>query len=191
MGTCSSQIRILALDDHALVRDGVAEVAGAAHASDPNKLLTHLLLRFKWARGDRGHAGLLSHLRVVTGRPGSRPRSEQTSHPVHTHLLANTRWVSAGRHVFDHANLRRFSLVLISSRRYLQVRWCSVSALAFACRCFKQTQSGSILADHAGGLWVVADRLVHLKDGVVTSHFAVEWDHGSKASAKILTALCG
>ena len=32
---------------------------------------------------------------------------------------------------------------------------------------------GSILADHAGGLWVVADELIHLKGGAVTSHFAV------------------
>ena len=32
-------------------------------------------------RRDCGHAGLLSHLRVVIGRLGSRPRSEQTSSP--------------------------------------------------------------------------------------------------------------
>src|SRR5271157_4749873 len=31
---------------------------------------------------DGGHVGLLPHLRVVTGRRGSRPRSKQTSHPV-------------------------------------------------------------------------------------------------------------
>jgi signal transduction histidine kinase/ligand-binding sensor domain-containing protein len=33
---------------------------------------------------------------------------------------------------------------------------------------------GVILADYAGGLWVVADELVHLKDGVVTSHFELK-----------------
>jgi signal transduction histidine kinase/ligand-binding sensor domain-containing protein len=33
---------------------------------------------------------------------------------------------------------------------------------------------GKIFADHAGGLWVVGDELVHLKDGVVTAHFALE-----------------
>ena len=38
---------------------------------------------------------------------------------------------------------------------------------------------GKILADHAGGLWVVADELMHLKDGVVTSHF--EWN-GARVS---------
>ena len=38
---------------------------------------------------------------------------------------------------------------------------------------FSSSTIGSILADHAGGLWVVADGLIHLKGGVVTSHFAV------------------
>ncbi len=38
---------------------------------------------------------------------------------------------------------------------------------------FSSSTIGSILADHAGGLWVVADELIHLKGGVVTSHFAV------------------
>ena len=33
---------------------------------------------------------------------------------------------------------------------------------------------GKIFADHEGGLWVVADELVHLKDGVVTSHFELK-----------------
>jgi len=37
---------------------------------------------------------------------------------------------------------------------------------------------GKILADHEGGLWVVADELVHLKDGVVTSHFELKGLHG-------------
>ena len=37
---------------------------------------------------------------------------------------------------------------------------------------------GEILADHEGGLWVVADELVHLKDGVVTSHFELKGLHG-------------
>ena len=31
-----------------------------------------------------------------------------------------------------------------------------------------------IFADQAGGLWVIGDELVHLKDGVVTAHFALE-----------------
>ena len=39
---------------------------------------------------------------------------------------------------------------------------------------FSSGTIGSILADHAGGLWVVADELIHLKGGVVTSHFAVD-----------------
>ena len=38
---------------------------------------------------------------------------------------------------------------------------------------FSSSTIGSILADHAGGLWVVADELIHLKGGAVTSHFAV------------------
>lgn len=37
---------------------------------------------------------------------------------------------------------------------------------------------GKVFADHAGGLWVVAEELVHVKDGVVTSHFALEGLHG-------------
>ncbi len=38
---------------------------------------------------------------------------------------------------------------------------------------FSSSTIGSILADHAGGLWVVADELIHLKGGAVTSRFAV------------------
>ncbi len=38
---------------------------------------------------------------------------------------------------------------------------------------FSSSTIGSILADHAGGLWVVADELIHLKGGVVTSQSAV------------------
>ena len=84
------------------------------------------------------HAWLLCHLLGVFARRGSCSRSQQSPHAVHTHLLANTRWVSTGRHVFDHANLRRIPLVLISSRRYLQIRWRSVRAQTYAYRFFKQ-----------------------------------------------------
>ena len=45
---------------------------------------------------------------------------------------------------------------------------------------FSSSTIGSILADHAGGLWVVADELIHLKGGAVTSHFAAEWNRVSK-----------
>ena len=38
---------------------------------------------------------------------------------------------------------------------------------------FSSGTIGSILADDTGGLWAVADELIHLKGGVVTSHFAV------------------
>ena len=37
---------------------------------------------------------------------------------------------------------------------------------------------GKVYADHAGGLWVAADELVHVKDGVVTSHFQLEGIQG-------------
>jgi signal transduction histidine kinase/ligand-binding sensor domain-containing protein len=37
---------------------------------------------------------------------------------------------------------------------------------------------GKILADHTGGLWIVAEELVHIKDGVVTSHFELKGLHG-------------
>ena len=33
---------------------------------------------------------------------------------------------------------------------------------------------GKIFADQEGGLWVVGEELVHVKDGVVTSHFELE-----------------
>ena len=39
MSANSSQIRILAVDDRALVRDGIAGLAGAVHALDPDKRL--------------------------------------------------------------------------------------------------------------------------------------------------------
>ena len=122
-----------------------------------------------------GLAGLLSQLRVASARLGSRPRSEQTHHPVHTYLLANTRWLGAGRNVFDH-KLPTFSGSYLF-RRCLQVRWCSVSALALAWWCFKQTNR-KIFADHAGGLWVEAEELVRVRDGVVTSHFELKGLHG-------------
>lgn len=37
---------------------------------------------------------------------------------------------------------------------------------------------GKILADQAGGLWVVGNELVHLKNGVVTSHYELKGIHG-------------
>ena len=51
--------------------------------------------------------------------------------------------------------------------------------------------SGKVFADNAGGLWVVADELVHLKHGIVVSHFKLKGIHGFKASVRILTELCG
>src|SRR6516162_5562985 len=75
---------------------------------------------------DCGHAGLLSRLRVVAGRWGARPRSEQTSHSVHAQLLADTGWLGAvSGHALDRADVRRFSLVRRCSW-LLQIRWCSV-----------------------------------------------------------------
>src|SRR5262245_9876485 len=38
--------------------------------------------------------------------------------------------------------------------------------------------AGKIFADHAGGLWVVAQEFVHLKDGAVNSHFELKGIHG-------------
>jgi signal transduction histidine kinase/ligand-binding sensor domain-containing protein len=37
---------------------------------------------------------------------------------------------------------------------------------------------GDILADHEGGLWVAAEELVHVKHGVITSHFELKGLHG-------------
>jgi len=37
---------------------------------------------------------------------------------------------------------------------------------------------GKILADHEGGLWVAAEELVNVKDGIVTSHFQLKGLHG-------------
>ena len=37
--------------------------------------------------------------------------------------------------------------------------------------------AGGVFADHAGGLWVTAEELVHLKSGVVTSHFQLKGTH--------------
>jgi len=38
--------------------------------------------------------------------------------------------------------------------------------------------SGKVFADREGGLWVVANEFVHLKNGVVTSHFDLKGAHG-------------
>src|SRR5271166_5315902 len=43
---------------------------------------------------------------------------------------------------------------------------------------FSSSTIGSILADHTGGLWVVADELIHLKGGVMTSHLGLKGLHG-------------
>ena len=50
----------------------------------------------------------------------------------------------------------------------------------------------NIVGDHAGGLWVLgADGIVHLKDGVVTSHVQLEGRVNAQTSVKTRTALCG
>jgi hypothetical protein len=38
--------------------------------------------------------------------------------------------------------------------------------------------SGKVFGDNAGGLWVVADELVHLKHGIVVSHLKLKGIHG-------------
>ena len=43
---------------------------------------------------------------------------------------------------------------------------------------FSSSTIGKVLADHSGGLWVVADELFHLKNGVVSSHFELKGLHG-------------
>ena len=135
-----------------------------------------LLLRFNVGlRRDRGHAGLLSHLRVVIGRLGSRPRSEQTSHPVHTHGLANTRWFPAGRHVFT---LRKPRTVSSGSYLFPEISTDSTAfgfCLGVCLPAFRSTRQLNVYADHAGGLWVLGRHdIVRLKDGVVTSHFELQ-----------------
>ena len=61
---------------------------------------------------DCGHPDLLPYLHAVRGPFGPRPRSEQTSHAVPAHVLANTGRVRAGRHVHGGADFRRLPLVL-------------------------------------------------------------------------------
>ena len=86
------------------------------------------------------------------------PRSGHTSDPVSAHILANPGWLGTGRHVLDHPNLRRLSLVGISPRRRLQVRWRSVRTLARASRCVRES-----LADTAGDLGNL-DEFVRLEE---------------------------
>ena len=43
---------------------------------------------------------------------------------------------------------------------------------------------GKIFADHAGGLWVVGDELVHLKDGAIISRFQLKGIHGFQSIAE-------
>ncbi len=47
-----------------------------------------------------------------------------------------------------------------------------------------KTAVGQILADHDGGLWLDARQLVHLKDGIVASHFELKGLHGFHAIGK-------
>src|SRR6185295_4164115 len=43
---------------------------------------------------------------------------------------------------------------------------------------------GKIFADHAGGLWVVGDELVHLKDGAIISRYPLKGIHGFQSIAE-------
>ncbi len=53
-------------------------------------------------------------------------------------------------------------------------------------------RSINIFADHAGGLWVLGARdIVHLKGGVVSSHFQLEGVGCFKVSLRSRTVLCG
>ena len=78
MSASISRIRIFAADD-----DPIGASPGASAS-------------FRLAARDAcGHPGLLSHVPVVTGKPGLCPRSEQADHPVHTFRLAGARWFRA------------------------------------------------------------------------------------------------
>jgi len=46
--------------------------------------------------------------------------------------------------------------------------------------------SGKVFADHAGGLWVVSKEFVHLRNGVVTSHFELKETHGFQSISEDL-----
>ncbi len=47
-----------------------------------------------------------------------------------------------------------------------------------------KTAVGQVFADHEGGLWLDARQLVHLKDGIVASHFELKGLHGFHAIGK-------
>jgi ligand-binding sensor domain-containing protein len=87
--------------------------------------------------------------------------------------LAYTRWITAIGHVFHYATSDGF-LYLLSLPgdvyRFDGVHFVpSRVPLGF---------SGKVFGDNAGGLWVVADELVHLKHGIVVSHLKLKGIHG-------------
>ena len=50
----------------------------------------------------------------------------------------------------------------------------------------------NVYGDHAGGLWALGERdIVHLKSGVVTSHFNLDGPRALNTLVRILTARCG
>ena len=55
----------------------------------------------------------------------------------------------------------------------------SIGSMAFGCPWpVPPGPSGKVFADSGGGLWVTARELVHLKKGVVASHFELAGTHG-------------
>ena len=163
------------------VRDGNTE---PDHLPRPVRLRTweqtlladQLLLRFNWARGsDRGHAVLLSHLRVVAGQARFTPSIQTNTSPSTCIRPGEYKMdpLPSGMHEIKQTADGFLWFVSLPGDIYRFdgvrfVPWHLPGVVPFS-------SAVNVFADRAGGLWVVGKpELVHLKNGVVTSHFALQ-----------------
>ena len=137
-----------------------------------------LLLRFNWPRTTIAATlgSCLTCVLLLAGSVHALDPNKRVTQYIHTSW--RTQDGSRPAAVSHCANVGRFSLVHISSRRYQQVRRASLSSWRLPAECVRYERRDwqiCIFGDHAGGLWVFGLRgIVHLKGGVVTSQFELE-----------------
>src|SRR5271157_2312684 len=117
---------------------------------------------------DGGHVGLLPHLRVVTGRRGSRPRSKQTSHPVRNEgRVMSVAPIWAPR-ILDRLPFRLLLLVVVSAcgcqsavadttapggQRIIHESWTFKDGAPEGVRAFAQSADGYLWVGAPSGLF--------------------------------------
>ena len=175
MSTTTSQIRILAVDDHTQVRDGIAKFAGAVHTSDTNRLLTQLLLRFNCACAAFAATlcCCLTCVLLLAAPAHALDPNKHITQYMHTSWRIQDGSLPSGMHEIKQTADGFLWFVSLPGDIYRFdgvrfVPWHLPGVVPFS-------SAVNVFADRAGGLWVVGEpELVHLKNGVVTSHFPLQ-----------------